>query len=444
MSGGSHINPARSTMNRDRRNFLAFLGEAICFGMSMTFAGMTTILPAFIGQLTSSKIVVGLFTSAVYGAWLLPQLVFANLLTNKRRKKPYMTLGGLLGRPLILFYALALVLGLYRKPMLALALLFVARVGFMATDALSAVAWFDVLAKAIPERRRGRLFGTAQAINGILSIGAGAVIAALLGSKGPRFPLNYAAIFAISGGFLSLSLVFWSFVVEPEEPVAEERPSWREYVPQLLQTLRSDRAYGQVIVLRLLAAFDLLALGFYILFATSWLNLPPATIGVYAAVQTVGGILGSLGFGAISERGGSHRVIQVATALNLAVPLIGLLLFLGGARSGVAIPVIYGLVFLLVGAVSSSFILGFDNYVLELAPAGQCPTYIGLFNTIGGVLILLPTLGGWLLQKTSYGVLFGLTAGSLAVAHALSWRLPAKRRSEIYSPPPCRPISDPL
>jgi len=415
-------------VNRYRRNYLAFLGDYVGFGLAMTFASLTTTLPAFIGRLTSSKVVVGLFTSAADGAWLLPQLVFANLLMNKRRKKPYVTLGALLGRPLRLLYALALVLGIHRNPMAALVLLFVTQVLFLGCDALSSVAWFDVLAKAIPEERRGRLIGASQAVNGILSIGAGAIIAVLLGGKGPPFPLNYAAIFALSGGFLFLSLFSWLFVLEPDEPVAEERASWRDYFPHLLQTLRSDRTFRQVNLVRVLAGFDLLALGFYILFATGELGLPPATIGVYAAVQTSGTILASLVFGTISGRAGSHRVIQVSTALSMAAPLIGLGLVLGGARGGVAVPVIYGLVFLLVGAVASSFMLGYFNYVLELAPAGQRPTYIGLFNTIGGVLVVLPTLGGWLLQETSYGVLFGLTAGVLAVAHVMSWRLPAIRR----------------
>jgi len=415
-------------MDRYRRNYLAFMGDAVNFGLSMTFASLTTTLPAFIGTLTSSKILVGLFTTAADGAWLLPQLFFANLLINKRRKKHFVTLGAVLGRPLMLLYALALVLGLHRRPVLALVLLFVSQVLFLGTDALAAVAWFDVLGKAIPEERRGRLFGTSQAITGVLSIGAGAIIAALLGKKGPPFPLNYATVFALSGFFLLFSLFSWLFVVEPEEPVAEERPSWREYFPYLVQTLRSDRTFARTIVVRLLAGFDLLAVNFYILFATSELGLPAATVGIYAAVQTVGSILAGLAFGVIGDRAGCQRVIQISTALCLATPLVGLVFFLGGFRGGVLVSVFYGLVFLMIGGVNSSFMLGYTNYGLELAPAGQRPTYMGLFNTICGVLMVLPTLGGWLLQTTSYGVLFGLTAAVVAVSHLLSWRLPALRR----------------
>jgi MFS family permease len=74
--------------------------------------------------------------------------------------------------------------------------------------------------------------------------------------------------------------------------------------------------------------------------------------------------------------------------------------------------------------------------VLDLAPVGQRPTYVGLFNTISGVLIVLPPLGGWLLRTTSYGVLFGLTAALLILAHVLSLSLPSAHTVPELQPEP--------
>ena len=164
-----------------RRNFFAFLGDYIGFGLALTFASSTTVLPDFVSRLTDSEVVIGLLIAASSGAWLLPQLFFARFLTRKRRKKPYLILGASLGRPLYLFYAAALWLGLLHNPMLALILFFSVQVLFMGSDALAAVAWFDILGKAIPEDRRGRLVGTAQIVRGILALGVGAIITALLG-----------------------------------------------------------------------------------------------------------------------------------------------------------------------------------------------------------------------------------------------------------------------
>ncbi len=413
-----------------RRNFVAFLGDYTGFALALTFANSTTVLPDFVSQLTDSKVLIGLLTTATSGAWLLPQLVFANLLTNKRRKKPYVLLGALIGRPFYLLYAVALALGLYRHPLLAFYLFAGVQIIFFTSDALAAVAWFDVLGKAMSEEQRGRLVGSAQFVSGVLAIGAGFLIAALLSDNGPGFPNNYAAILALSGVCLMFSLLSLGFVVEPDEPVQEQRPVWREYLPQLLNTLRQDRAFARLIAVQLLAGFDGLALGFYILFATQELGLPRETVGAFTSIQILSKIIASVGLGALAERTGSHRVIQVSTAFSLAAPLVGLALLLTGAQPGAMTTAICSLIFVVISVVISARMLGYYNYALSLAPAGQRPTYIGLFNTISGLLIVLPTLGGWLLRVSSYGILFAITAIVLVIAHALSLSLPSTRRAK--------------
>jgi MFS-type transporter involved in bile tolerance (Atg22 family) len=166
------------------------------------------------------------------------------------------------------------------------------------------------------------------------------------------------------------------------EPVEEQRPAWRSYFPQLLSTLRQDRGFARVIGVQLLAGFGGLATGFYILFAIRELGFPPETVGLFTAAHTAGRILASLGLGRLSQRVGSHRVIQVATAVSLTAPLTALALSWASAGSGAATVATYAWIYVVIGVVESAGMLGFMNYVLELAPAGQRPTYIGLFNTI--------------------------------------------------------------
>ena len=407
-----------------RRNFVFLLGDYVGFALGMTFIGRTTVLPAFAGHLTHSKVVIGLVNTVSDGAWLLPQVVFANRLSVRRRKRPYILLGGLIGRPFYLLYALALLLGLHRRPALALAALLGVQILFYGTDAMAAVAWFDVVGKAISERQRGRLFGIAQLISGLLAIGAGALISALLSSPSLPFPRNYALIMALGGVCFLLSLLSCSLLVEPDEPVHEERTAWRDYLAQLAHTLRHDSTFRRLILVRLLAGFDGLAVGFYILFATRQLGLPSTTIGLFTVAQIAGRILSSVGLGALAERAGSHRVIQVSTGVALSAPLVALALGTFHAHPGPLVTLAMGWVFVVIGLVIGAAMLGFYNYLLELAPLGQRPTYVGLFNTITGVLIVLPAVGGWLLQVTTYPVLFALTALVLLVAHRLSFGLP--------------------
>jgi MFS family permease len=412
-----------------RRNFAALLGDYVFFGLGVTFAGVTTVLPSFIGLLTDSKVLIGLLVTLGNGGFMVTQLFFANLVTNKPRKKPYFNIGGSFSRPLYLLYGVALWLGLARSPALALVLIFVVQIAFWVGDSLCTVAWFDVLTKSMPPDRRGRLLGSAQVTGAVLAVGAGVIIAALLGESGPSFPYNYAAVFILASVFLLMALGSWSFVVEPIEPgQAGERTRWRDYLPHLVETLRQDHLFRRLIIVRLLAGFDTLAAGFYILFATGPLGLPPETVGVFTAAQTIGGVVASLALGAINERLGTHRVIQVATALALTAPLVALGVLWLPIHGTLLVTTVYAWVFFMMGAVASSTMLGFFNYVMELAPATQRPTYIGLFNTVGGAMVVLPTIGGWLLQVTSYGALFALTAVTLAAALGLSWTLPTARR----------------
>jgi hypothetical protein len=410
-----------------RRNFIALLSDYVSWALALTFASTTTVLPALVGHLTDSEVAVGLVSSVSIGAWLLPQLIYANLLSSKRRKKNYVVLGAVIGRPLYLIYAIALGLGLYRNPLLALLLLYGVQITLFASEAFASVGWYDVMAKAIPSVRRGRLVGGAQLIKGVLSIGAGGLIASLLSADGPPFPQNYAVILALASLCFLVSLLAWCFVVEPDEPVEEIRPGWREYVPRLRDTLRQDRIFGRLILVRLLAGCDGLALGFYVLFATRELGLPAKSLGLFTVAQTTGGILASVGLGALAERAGSHRVVQVATAIGLTAPLICLTLCLADAPPGALTGATIVWVFMALGVTASSRMLGFSNFALELAPAGLRPTYIGLLNTLSGALIIVPILGGWLLRTTSYDVLFVVTALLLVVAHWASLRLPAGR-----------------
>ena len=156
-----------------RRNFGAVLADYTLFGVAIAFASPNTILPAFVRQLTDSPFLIGLNSTIQTAAWLFPQLVAANYLGGKAQKKRYILIPAAIGRPAFFVLVLALLLGAARYPALILSLLFVGMALFWATDALAAVAWFDVVAKSFPSKRRGRLFGLGQVLSGLLTVGAG-------------------------------------------------------------------------------------------------------------------------------------------------------------------------------------------------------------------------------------------------------------------------------
>jgi MFS family permease len=416
-----------------RRNWIAFFGDYVFFGIGLTFASTTTILPAFAAALTNDKILIGA-TSAIWtGGWLLPQIFAAHWLSDKPRKWPIMFWGELMGRPILAVFVIWLLLAGVRFPALTLVFFFLTITYFAMTDAVVALAWFDMMGKALAPDTRGRMIGIGQVVTGLAALGAGALIRFAFSAHGPAFPYNFALILGMASLCFTLSEIFCALIVEPPEAVVEVRPSIREFMPQVARLLRSDPAFGRVTLVRLLAGLGALASTFYVLYATQVLNLPPASIGLFAGAATIGTALAGILLGAVADRLGTHRVVQIVTWCQFAVPVLALLVHFGlfGSAAGLLFPLLY----VLLGIFDGSVLLGFLNYVLEISPAGQRPTYMGLTNTLSGLLVLVPLAGGWILEHASYPLLFALAAAGTLAGALVALGLPSPRRPVATAAP---------
>jgi MFS family permease len=399
-----------------RWNFVAFIVDYAFFSIAIAFANPSSVLPAFVGQFTRSAPIIGLVSTVWNGCWLIPQVVAARAINDKPRKKPYLMIG-LSGRVAFWIIALALWLGLARRPAAILPLFFVCIGLFTTPDGLASVAWFDMLARAIPVKRRGRLMGIAQIISGFAGLGVGAAISLILDSPHIPFPTDYALIFTLAGVAFIPSIVALTLLREAgtETPQTDTGKRGRD---GWLTPLREDPTFRRLMTCRILVGMVSLVTPFYVVHATDVLNLPVAVVGSFVGAQQVAGAAFGALLGLVSDRRGPISTIRVGSAIAVAGPLFALLAHVadGGLLSRA-----YPFVYVALAAYQSTTMLGFYNYLLEIAPDRVRPSYVGLGNTILGVLTLAPTLGGWLLQATSYTVLFGVTAGlvSLGVLIAL-------------------------
>ncbi|RLC95576.1 MAG: hypothetical protein DRI77_09855 [Chloroflexi bacterium] len=412
-----------------RWNFGAFLMDYVCFGIALTFASLSSVLPAFAGQLTDSTLVIGLVGTVFNGGWLLPQLAAARLVNDKPRKKPYM-LVGLGGRALWLVIALTLWANLARYPTAMLILFFVCLGIFAASDGFSSVAWFDVLARAVPLKQRSRLMSVGQVIVGLAGIGVGRLIGQILTSR--SFPSNYALIFTLTGLVLVPSVAALVLVREPPQEKANPQAHSR-MKGGWLSLLAADPAFRRLMVCRVLIGMMELATSFYVVHASDVLHLPQSIIGKFVTAQTLAGVIASIVMGLVSERWGSRYVIRIGSAAAMLAPLFALAAHLAG--SGWLVQA-YPFVYVMLGVVGSAWMMGFFNYLLEAAPEGMRPAYVGLSNTIMGIPTLAPIVGGWLLGATSYTVLFGVTAVIVAVGFLFTLSLKPPRRAVLVEEQP--------
>jgi len=404
-----------------RRNFAALLVDYFTFGIALNFFKPDSILPAFVGELTDSALIIGSVSSAFSGGWLLPQLFAARIINDKPRKKPYL-LGGLSGRVAFWIIALGLGLGLGQKsPAAMLALFFTCLITWAVSDGVASVAWFEIMAGAIPSKRRGRLIGTSQVLGGLGGLGAGILIRQILGHM--SFPGNYTLIFGLASTVLIPSTIALFMLREVPSDVAQEEtsePVEEESRPNRLITWLklpfTNPAFRHVMICRIMVGMLGLATPFYVQHATKKLLLPQGVIGNFIIAGTLAGVAASAVLGWIYERKGTRYVIRIGSAAAILCPLFALVTHLVGDRLALAYPLVY--VFL--GITNSTWVMGFFNYLLEIAPDGQRPTYIGISNFVMGILTLVPMLGGWLLEATSYTTLFGSATALVTVGFLLS------------------------
>jgi MFS family permease len=414
-----------------RRNFASIVGDWVGFATGQAFASYTTVIPSFVNQITDFAPLIGLATTIPNGAWLLPQLIAANYIGGRQRKKPWVIGLSLLGRPMYLLVALAMFVAGSRYPWLLLSVFFLAETAFSTLDGLSSVGWFDILSKVIPAQKRGRLYSTAQVLTGLGSLVAGIIVARVLGPDGPPFPQNYGLLFSIASTLFMVSLACFVFVKEPILDIQHKREAWRTYLPRLAGLLRSDEQLRLINGVRLLAALGALATPFYVVHATDVLGLSTQSIGLFVSAQVAGGLVASVAMGYLNERSGSRTVSQLTAALGLGAPLLALIFHYFRPPTAFA-AYGYGLVFLSIGANYSGYMQGFMNFVLDIAPPEERPAYVGLYNTLGGTLTFVaPLLGGWVLEATSYPILFVVTATGLVASLVSTLRLREPRRLHL-------------
>jgi MFS family permease len=400
-----------------RHNFVAFVTNDALSWLALAFVSVSSVMPAFVSQLTSSQPLIGLSSTIFYGGWYLPQLIVARIIQDRPRKKPFI-IAGLGGRLTFLLFGLVLWAAPGLQPGVTLSLFFLC-VGLWAlTDALLSLAAADIMARTIPLNLRGRLMGLGQSLGGLGGLGAGAVVGLVLGAATLHFPANYGLLFALSGVLFLPASAALAAVREPSDQDAQAETGGRG-AGSWLTLLLHDRPFRQLMACRVLVGMMNLAVPFYVGYAQQVLHLPASTIGMFVIAQTLAGVAAGLGLGMIGDRWGARYVIRIGSMAAAAAPIIALAMSAAGAWLTPAYPI----VFVALGVAASSMWLGFFNYLLGSVPDRTRATYVGLGNTIVGLLTLAPVLGGSLLEATSYSALFGITALLASAGFLLSLRL---------------------
>jgi MFS family permease len=398
----------REIQRHFRRNFFANASDMSLWSFGFSFLSAATILPVYFAHLSSSTLLLGFIPALLDLGWFLPQLFTAQHVERLPRKKPLVMLLGFVERVPFLLMAIG-AMWFVRLPAATAVALFL---GLMAVRALAsglvATPWQELIAKIIPVQWRGRFFGLSNSLGGGLGL-IGSAVAALILAKLP-YPANFALCFLIGFVLTGLSLVAFTFTVEPAQPPPEAPPTIG-YRQRLTAILRDDHNFRTYLLSRGLGYLGGMSSGFLAVYGVKHFQMGDAQAAVFTAVMSAAGMLSNMIWGTVGDRHGHKLVMEWSTALwagSLALALV--------APSGI----IYHGVFALVGAANAGFIVSDLSIAMEFGPEAQRPTYIGLARTLSApFLFVAPLVGGVVAQVWGFSWLFvlalALTFSSLAM-----------------------------
>jgi len=395
----------RSDPPGGRWNFTALVWHGVFFAAGAALADPATALPAYVGLLSRSPVVVGLVTSMLLAGDVLPQLLFSRWVEARPRKKGFLVVAVYSRALAWLLLGAITTLWAARGHGLLLGVLLVLVATFALGGSLGAVAFVDMVGKSVRAGVRGRFYASRQFLGGLAALAAGFLARAILARPELTFPRNYALLFVGAGVALSVAGAGFLALREPPAVPAERAPV-RAYLAGLRRHWRRSPALRSLVAVENLAGLHLMLLPFYVTLAQRRLGAGPELVGTFIILQALGGAVSNLVWGWLADRRGSPSVLRACLLLGAAVPLVALALAQWA-------PGRYSLVFLLVGAAVNSRNLSFGNVLVDIAPSEARATYSGLVGTLTAPRLAFPLLGGALIGWLGFVPVFLIVAGSL-------------------------------
>jgi len=416
---------AESHLSRNFRwNFLACSMDNGLFMTALSMLSTTTILPAFVMNLTPSYVLIGLISTVSVAGWSLPQILGAHYVTRFPVKKDMIVVVTALERCPWLAFGLFIMFFPSTGADAMLVLFFLVLSMTTMVSGLLGPAWLEMIAKIIPIRWRGKFFGFSFFVGSAVGTLGALLAGSLLQSYG--FPYGFAYCFLVAFSLQVCSWAFLAIVREPEDPVAREATSFGRYLADLPTIVRSDRNFELYLISSIVLSLGALGSPFYIVAAISDLNPSGEIIGLFTALYTGVQAITNVLWGILGDRYGHKRVLQLGAAIELSA---GALAAFASSTST------YGLVFLLSGISVSAFTVSGLSIVLEFSAPERRPIYVGLVNTLRSPFqAIAPLLGGALADAVPFRAIFLLGAVVVAIGLMLLMFVREPRRAFASKP----------
>lgn len=413
------------------------------------------ILAFFVAELTPSYVTIGLVPAVAISLWTLARVPARLLTASRRRQRPWA-----FGAALIRAGAVAILAvvtsridpsGLTQSGRPLLLTFFLCLIVFTLAAGFGSVPT-EALLRSTIRGEEWKVFVRRRSIATVLlGLVAALIVSRLLGTNGFGYPGNYGRLFLAATVCLIASALFLAATREPSLPSGPYFPallSPRAFVKPL-----DDYRFRRFLLFRVLLSFTTAIDPFLFLYAVTRLGIPVTAIGGYAVAGVLGWIVAAPIWIVLERRRGPRAVLQSGAILRLIAPAFALVLpqiteiaqFRARFPDNSLTVALFGLSFVAIGAALAAQARGNGVYLDALSPRTLVPAYSGLANGVLAAVAFAPVIGGFLLQRTSFEVLFGsVIAIGLAAVFAGGALINVSTRYRDRTGDPTSPVrSDP-
>jgi len=418
---------------REPRNLILLAAHQIVLRVGWIFKTESVMMPAFLDQVAGAGWVRGCLPVLNRLGQSVPPVFSADYLrAMPYKKRALVAFTMLMGLPLgalsIAWFAVGgeNVGKCAWMPGLFLALYFT----FFVLYGLYLVSFGTVQGKLIRPTRRGCLLLVSTALGTIPAmVLAWWLLADWLNLPGGGFGYIFgftAVCFFLSG---LTALLLSEPGDEPGQPTADRRAerthAWQALRQNLADTRRvllRDRNLQRLVIVAMLFGSSLIILPHYQNLALKRLGLPRTSLMVFVIVQNAAVGSYALIVGPLADAWGNRLTLRTLIFGAGLTPPLAILL----ANSGESAAKLYWMVFIPLG-VSPLVLRILINYTLEICEPAEHPRYLSTVNLCLAVPFLFSPVVGWLVDATSFELVFLTTVCLVALSGWLTFRLEEPR-----------------
>ncbi len=404
----------------EKRSFLLNVVNGALFNFAERLIDPPLVLTWFVSQLTPSNLLAGLVAPLGDAGWYLPQIFVSAYVQRMERKMPSYTYTAAIR--LAAWILLALAVFFIGNPTLLLIAFFSLYLLARLVSGVAGIAFFEVTAKTISPQRLGSLFAWRLLTGGLLGISSGWIVKEILNSTGLPFPKNFSILFVLYCLITAPAMAAFIAIREPPGKADSNSVTVQEQWRRAFFILHRDKTFFIFILTQISLALAGASTPFFTVYAKKVLEATPGMLGFYLSVRIATQLAFNLLWGRLTDRFGERLILTVYSLGNAAAVLLAM--GMAVRPKGPLLPYLMLLVFFLNGAFLPAGAIAGMSYPIKLSPEGERPLYIGLYNTIAGIAILLSGLGGILVDLGGFEALFALSFLLYLATYFLARKLP--------------------